>query len=132
MAGWKKHMTVAASVAGGVNFLWQLLKVYKGGEPPRSFWAALARIDYLEVAAFSAGGAVLGALPDILEPATNPNHRALFHSLSCAGAVIYGAFGKHSDEWRPDDRFGARAIALSYLSHLYLDAGTRKGLPLIC
>lgn len=36
------------------------------------------------------GGHCLGTLPDILEPATSPNHRQFFHSLVFAGILAYG------------------------------------------
>jgi hypothetical protein len=45
--------------------------------------------------------------------------------------LTYGAFGKHSERWRDDDRHAIRVGALSYLSHLLLDAGTPKSLPFV-
>lgn len=124
-------MTFSAVACGGANLAWQLYKINNSSQPPQGFWETVSRINFLELGFFTAGGAVIGALPDILEPATNPNHRDFFHSVVFGGAVLYGAFGKHSQKWHPNDRFAAASIALSYLSHLYLDSGTPKGLPLI-
>ena len=131
MPNFKKHVTVGAVVGGGGNFLWQLSQLYASAEPPKNLWDALGQIDYGKVAIFAAGGAACAALPDILEPATSPNHRELFHSISCAGVVSYGAFGKHSQAWSVEDRHAIRMAALSYLSHLWLDGETPKGLPFI-
>lgn len=132
MPNLKKHATVGAAVGGGMNLLWQLLKLYDSDDRPKGFLETLSRIDFLEVAAFAGIGAACAALPDIIEPADTPNHRALFHSVCCGGAVTYGAFGKHTEELEPKDRHALRVVALSYLSHLCLDGGTPKGLPLVC
>jgi membrane-bound metal-dependent hydrolase YbcI (DUF457 family) len=131
MANFKKHATVGAAVGGGLNLLWQLNKISRSPDAPSGFWDTLRRIDFLEVAAFALLGTACASLPDILEPATNPNHRAFFHSAGCGGAVFYGAFGKHTERWSKEHRTTARTAALSFLSHLALDAGTPKGLPLL-
>jgi len=131
MPNLKKHVAVAAGVGGGANLLWQLCKIFDSPNPPKDFWETLRRIDYFEMAAFAAIGGACGALPDIIEPADNPNHRALFHSLACAGVLTYGAFGKHTANLRSEDRHTLRIAALSYLSHLLLDSETPKGLPIV-
>jgi len=131
MPNLKKHVAVAAGVGGGANLLWQLCKLFDSPNPPKDFWETLCRIDYFEMAAFAAIGGACGALPDIIEPADNPNHRALFHSLACAGVLTYGAFSKHTANLRPEDRHTLRIAALSYLSHLLLDSETPKGLPIV-
>lgn len=107
------------------------------------------------------GGGVGGVTPDILEPATSPNHRDVAHSVA-AGAVIvwmgvanWQAYCRNraclSDqlacrtEIHPDVRASAelRAVlwrmlagaivgfAAGYLSHLALDATTAKRIPLL-
>lgn len=85
-----------------------------------------------------AGGlaaSILTKLPDLLEPATSPNHRQFFHSLAFAGLLVAG-FMKLRD-WETKDAteeflktLGKLAIA-GYLIHLALDATTSKSLPLI-
>jgi hypothetical protein len=131
MANFKKHLAVGAGVGAGLNLLWQISKIMDSQYPPSNLGELLQRVDFLQVASFAVGGATCAALPDILEPATSPNHCALFHSLACGGAVPYGAFGKHTDRLHPNAAFTVQTMALSYPSHLALDGATAKGLPLI-
>lgn len=83
----------------------------------------------------AAAAAALTGLPDILEPATSPNHRAFFHSL--AFAALLGMGMKKLYNWEPesDGQRLLRQIALvagaAYLIHLTLDFTTRKSLPLV-
>nr|WP_315848154.1 metal-dependent hydrolase [uncultured Rhodoferax sp.] len=80
-------------------------------------------------------GALCTNLPDILEPATSPNHRKTFHSVTCAAVIAIGM--KKAWDWTPEDDFGrfARFVLLvagaGYLTHLALDATTKRSLPLI-
>jgi inner membrane protein len=78
---------------------------------------------------------ILTKLPDLLEPATSPNHRQFFHSLACGGLLVAG-FLKLCD-WEPKDAtqdflktLGKLAI-VGYLIHLTLDATTAKSLPIL-
>ncbi len=78
---------------------------------------------------------ILTKLPDLLEPATSPNHRQFFHSIVFAGLLVYGYI--KLDEWEPKDstqelwkKLGKLAIA-AYLVHLALDSTTRKSLPFL-
>jgi hypothetical protein len=107
------------------------------------------------------GGAVGALLPDVLEPALTPNHRALAHSV-IAGL---GVASVRLDEWRAQcrtnaDTYRAKALALpandpgrwlywlvelfwrlaagflaglqaGYVSHLALDACTPRSVPLV-
>ena len=80
-------------------------------------------------------GMVLGRVPDMLEPAINPNHRKFFHSLLMLGLVCYGA--KKLYDWEPNEDWqklvrGALLIAGgSYAVHLLADGMTPKSLPVI-
>lgn len=85
-----------------------------------------------------AGGvlaSLLTKLPDLLEPATTPNHRQFFHSVAFATLLGVGLYKLH--QWEPQgtaDKFwkGLGMLAISsYLIHLALDATTRKSLPLL-
>lgn len=80
-------------------------------------------------------GALFTGLPDILEPATSPDHRQVFHSIALAfvlGVALHKVF-----KWQPEDpvyRFWRKAGILGLsasLIHLGLDAMTAKSLPLI-
>ena len=81
-------------------------------------------------------GAVVGKLPDLLEPSLkNPHHRQFFHSLAILGLVGYGT--KKVYDWEPQNMVESvvRGIALfagvGYLSHLLLDAVTSRSIPLL-
>jgi len=85
--------------------------------------------------AHAALAAACGTLPDIIEPAVNPNHRQFFHSLGFAGMMGYGLYKLY--KWEPEDEFdkflkGAALVAGgAYLTHLAMDATTPKSLPII-
>lgn len=109
----------------------------------------------------AAGGFFGAALPNLLEPATSPNHRALAHSLASAGTLLLLPIRDWQDRCRArasvfaqlasaaDDgsemskrlnrsaltwSFLARAIpglVAGYISHLLLDGATPRGLPII-
>lgn len=91
-------------------------------------------VDGGELIAGAFAGAAAGRVPDILEPAVNPGHRAFFHSWSTAFLVGYGMIRAY--HWEPTDdlerilRWGALVGGAAYLTHLALDAGTPHGLPL--
>ena len=82
-----------------------------------------------------AAAALLTGLPDILEPATSPNHRAFFHSLTFA--ALLGVGMKKLHDWEPETeaqrllRKLAMVAGAAYLIHLALDFTTRKSLPLV-
>ena len=73
-----------------------------------------------------------GLLPDILEPATDPNHRKFFHSV----AVLLGIGYDQLEQIRKDQgsniefwRWLLNKLELGYLVHLLQDSGTPRGLP---
>jgi len=81
-------------------------------------------------------GALLGKLPDMIEPALgNPHHRQFFHSIAVFGLLATGMHKIY--HWEPRDDFEKiiRGILLvggaAYLSHLALDALTSRSLPLV-
>lgn len=81
-------------------------------------------------------GAVVGKLPDLLEPSMkNPHHRQFFHSLAILAIVGYGT--KKVYDWQPQDtlesivRFLTLCAGAAYISHLIFDAMTSRSLPLI-
>lgn len=83
----------------------------------------------------STAAAVFTNLPDLLEPAKSPNHRAFFHSL--AFAAFLGTCLHQLNQWQPQTDAekllrGLGILAMSaYLIHLALDFTTAKSLPLI-
>lgn len=55
-------------------------------------YTTMRPVDLVEGSAFVAVGLLSGRLPDLLEPATSPRHRAFFHSvlfMILLGALTY-------------------------------------------
>lgn len=77
--------------------------------------------------------ALTASLPDLLEPATSPNHRQFCHSVVFAAAL--SVVLREVYDWAPDTPLGqfAREVLLSaglaYLIHLGVDATTAKSIP---
>lgn len=77
-------------------------------------------------------GAVMGLVPDLLEPALEPNHRRFFHSLAAVALIVEGnrrTFG--NPQVRHEEKFALGLGSAAYLSHLLLDGVTPKGLPIV-
>jgi membrane-bound metal-dependent hydrolase YbcI (DUF457 family) len=78
---------------------------------------------------------ILGTLPDKIEPALHPHHRQFYHSVTLGVGVWW--LGRQVYKWRPESELGeiARFLLLvaggAYLSHLALDALTKRSLPLV-
>jgi membrane-bound metal-dependent hydrolase YbcI (DUF457 family) len=79
--------------------------------------------------------ALLTNLPDKLEPATNPNHRQICHSLVFAfgvGYLTYQAYNwRPKTDWQRIVRWLALVGGCAYLTHLAIDACSPKSLPLV-
>ncbi|MDP8233602.1 MAG: metal-dependent hydrolase [Candidatus Saelkia tenebricola] len=77
-------------------------------------------------------GALAGMLPDLMEPAINPNHRAFFHSLGFSAVVSYGVkYANKSQALTDAQKSVLNVLGAGYLSHLGLDIMTPKRLPLV-
>ena len=92
-------------------------------------------------------GGLCGRVPDVLEPASNPNHRDFFHSFTCAAILGFGGAELWSNiKERKTQRMqlgiqeisGAEILlmlglvaVLAILLHLFMDGFTQKGLPII-
>ena len=107
------------------------------------------------------GGAIGGVVPDVLEPATHPNHRGFAHSAVAGGALVFAPVAEFEASCQAkaaawDEAAGANpqgsaersraelrawlwrllagaavGIVAGYASHLVLDACTPRSLPLI-
>jgi len=90
---------------------------------------------FVKTATASALAHFMGTLPDLLEPATNPNHRQCFHSLAFLGLVGAGMYKLY--RWETEDeidkliRFALLATGGAYVTHLLMDSTTPKGLPIL-
>jgi membrane-bound metal-dependent hydrolase YbcI (DUF457 family) len=104
-------------------------------------------IELLELLFSFSIGISSAKLPDMIEPAINPNHRSFFHSTTFAGiSTIVGIHAWkdlkekiNTKEIKSINGFGQHEfidigliiICASVLLHLTLDAFTPKGLPII-
>src|SRR5450631_180861 len=80
MPGWKTHMIIGATTGAVVNVAMQAGRKALNPKTPFDFGEFL----------ICTGAASMAALvPDILEPASSPNHRAFFHSVVTAAIVAY-------------------------------------------
>ncbi len=82
------------------------------------------------------GSMVLGGfaalLPDLLEPANNPNHRGFFHSKALLAMLAYGNQKiLKSQSLTEDQKLAILLFSVAFGSHLLSDGGSPKGLPLI-
>lgn len=75
-------------------------------------------------------GGLAGSLPDLLEPASSPNHRAFFHSLVAGGFLVASNASVRKSQLPLEEKDLWSSLIFGYLSHLVLDGGTPKGLPL--
>jgi inner membrane protein len=119
MANFTQH-AICGALAGTVTYL-----VWSGinGQP----------LTFSGLLVSSAAGTLGGVLPDLLEPATHPHHRAFFHSLAFAASAGIGVQRFASDPSRaPAQKLLVLVAALGYASHLTLDGCTPRGLPAVC
>ena len=118
----KQHFIIGAATGALVNALVQMFEIKS--EPERKF-------DWGELLLCSGVGGLAALVPDILEPATTPNHRLFFHSVLCAGLVAYACSGKHTSRWARVTKIFVLVAGAGYLSHLIADAQTPKSIPFL-
>lgn len=87
-------------------------------------------IDLTKVIGIGLLGAIAGILPDVLEPATNPNHRSICHSI-LAGAGVIALDSKINKDLDTEQKAMQSALFWAYGTHLILDAFTPKSLPVV-
>lgn len=79
--------------------------------------------------------AICTNLPDILEPAIHPHHRQFFHSLAFAALIGGGMYKLYRWNAQTDMdkllRFFLLIAGSAYLTHLAMDACTKRSLPLL-
>jgi membrane-bound metal-dependent hydrolase YbcI (DUF457 family) len=114
----KQHATIGALAAG---FVYLLYKLSKDEE-----W----RLN--EAVAIILLGAFAGVSADLLEPATNPNHRSVCHSgLALAMILLLCYKGSRTDKLSDSQKAFTIPILFAYASHLVADSTSPKSLPLI-
>lgn len=118
----KTHLIIGAATGAVVNAVMQADRMAADG----SF-----KIDWAELLLCAALGAGAGLLPDILEPAETPNHRAFLHSVGMAVLVAYMITGEHTKRWSATTLMLVTITGIGYLSHLGADACTPKSIRLL-
>ena len=114
----KTHFLVGAAIGAGLYCL-----IQKAQDQPIELHGLLG---------MGLVGGVAGLLPDIIEPATSPNHRELAHSFAALIAVGAGINNLNERQDMDAAQKGLwNTLALGYASHLLLDAGTPAGLPIM-
>jgi len=130
MANFKKHAATGAGVGLALTAIINLLQQQKRKETNPTY-----KFDWGEFIAKSLAGGGIGAfcgvLPDIIEPASSPNHRKFFHSVTAASAIGYGMYKANKSNLSENDKELINLAGFSYLSHLVLDSETEFGLPLV-
>jgi membrane-bound metal-dependent hydrolase YbcI (DUF457 family) len=117
----KTHLIVGAAVGATVNVAIQFGRMAINPEE---------KFDWGEFLICTGAASIAALLPDVLEPANSPNHRAFFHSLAMAVLVAYVITGKHTGKWPAIITLVVGAAGIGYLSHLAADAGTPKSINL--
>lgn len=114
----KEHAVIGAAVGIGAWFLY-------------CRWTNRG-FDFLEYLLAGGAGATVALLPDVFEPALHPNHRGLLHSYTFAGVLTYATKRVWENPTLSEKQKIQWSIgSLAYLSHLFADGQTPKGLPLI-
>lgn len=114
----KEHAVIGAAVGIGAWFLY-------------CRWTN-RRFDLLEYALAGGAGATVALLPDVFEPALHPNHRGVLHSYTFAGVLTCATKRVWENPALSNDQKIKWSIgSLAYVSHLFADGQTPRGLPLI-
>lgn len=114
----KDHAILGALIAGGTYVFYKLSK-----QESINLGEALLSV---------IGGAVAGVAPDILEPATNPNHRSLFHSGTTLALLTHGNRKVlQSTQFTESQKAILLSLGAAYASHLVTDGATTKSIPLL-
>lgn len=122
MANEKTHAVTGLLLGAATNVFCQYLA--QKDNPERE-------IDWGEVFVGGLAGLMAGLSPDMLEPATGPDHRGCFHSIAAGALVFYASAGEHNQAFTPELRRVLYAASFGYLSHLALDSQTPAGIRLI-
>lgn len=130
MPNLNEHLKIGATtgaIAGGIlNGIKQFNQMQS--DPTKAF-------DFKELIGSAIAGSMISTLtcmlPDILEPATNPNHRQFFHSITAYGTVIYLSHRVGKSQFSIEEQNFLQCVLSGYASHLLADSQTPKGLNII-
>ncbi|MBX3103171.1 MAG: metal-dependent hydrolase [Bacteroidetes bacterium] len=121
-----KAGVVCGGLAAGVENVYEQLKSSDGEK----------RFDFAELGAAIGIGSAVGILggmaPDVIEPATHPNHRGLAHSILVLLVIILilrFLYKQFKDN--PIAKAGIIGFGAGYASHIAMDSITPKGVPIV-
>ena len=118
MADFKTHLVVGAGVGALGYLFWKIIR--KEPITPLGLIASISTCS------------LIATLPDQIEYAYHPNHRAIFHSLIAGGIMEEIARRRLKNPMlSSSEKTFWLIFALGYGSHLFLDALTPKGLPIL-
>jgi membrane-bound metal-dependent hydrolase YbcI (DUF457 family) len=93
---------------------------------------ASLKVDFGKAAVWGLLGGSVALLPDILEPAINPNHRSSFHSIGLGlGLILFNKSLAENKNISDESKRFLSTMSLAYGSHLLADSTTPKELPVL-
>lgn len=118
----KQHALIGAGAGAGVYLLSYLKKKREDSE---------MQFDLGKFLIHTAFGCIAASVPDLLEPATSPNHRNVFHSIAAVSLIIWLVYKVENSQIDPELNSMLSSAGLGYVSHLLADSTTPKGLPIL-
>lgn len=122
MPSFKQHAILGVASGVGVYLIEYAKK--KSRDPDTVF-------DITKLLLHASLGFSASIIPDILEPATNPNHRNFFHSITFLFLLFYLLNDQSKKDTLEDKTIFFINFVLGYSTHLFVDGTTPKGLPII-
>jgi len=87
---------------------------------------------WLGLVGCTVAGSALALGPDLLEPASDPNHRRFFHSLAMLAVLAIGDYKLMTNLTVGDEeKLGLLAASAGYASHLLMDGLSPRSLPAV-
>jgi len=122
MANFKQHAIIGVAVGTGFSLFKYFVEKENNPE---------AKIDLKDLFLHASLGFIAASLPDLIEPARNPNHRAFFHSITSGILSCILILQTHRSALNPETKSLLTCLGLGYTSHLLSDSSTAKSLPII-
>lgn len=97
-------------------------------------WIRNEKVTFWEGVGGVLAGCLGASLPDLLEPVNNPSHRKVLHSIAMGGTGIPFSISRiYEGVWplTQEERDILIILLSGYFSHLVLDGGTPRGLPIL-
>lgn len=131
MANFKKHLVTGAIIGTITAIVLYLVRYFKQQRRNSDYRFGLWKF-IQAVLAGCALGALTGIVADKIEPATNPNHRGFFHSITFWFLLTVATYKTLIE--RNIDSLCKNLVVIGfagYSSHLMLNLQTSKSLPFL-